>query len=85
MGLHAKVLLVALLRLLLLGVAVTLCIPGGAGRSDQSGVDDGAGGQLEALDLQVRTHLLEDLTAQLMALQQVAKVQNTVVSSGTRS
>ena len=72
--LHAKVPLVALLRLVHLRVARLVTVLGRGRRGDDGGIDDGAGRDLQPLGLQMPANFLEQALAQFVALQQVAKL-----------
>src|SRR6266705_2713135 len=72
-GLHPEVPLVTLLRLLHLRVPLAFLILGRTGRVDDCGIDDGTGGDLQALGLQMRTDRGKQLPAQIMALEQMAE------------
>ena len=84
MPFHPEVPLVALLGLVHLGVARLAGILGRGRRIDNRGVDNRAGGHLQSLRRQVPLHLVEQLPAQIMFLEQWRK-RHTVVSSGTGS
>lgn len=75
-GMHEahKVPLVALLRLMHLGVACFVLILGRGRRTDDGGIHDGAGRDLHAAGLQVPADFLEQTLAQIMFLQQVAEL-----------
>src|SRR5437773_9983648 len=75
-GLHPEVPLVTLLRLLHLGVPLAVLILGRTGRVDDGGIDDGTGGNLQALRLQMSVDRGKQLPAQIMALEQMTKAQD---------
>ncbi len=72
--LHAEVPLVALARLLHLGVALPIGVLGRARRGDDGGIHDGARAQLEPTLLQDAADHGEDGLPQVVALQQVAEL-----------
>jgi hypothetical protein len=76
MGLHAEVPLVALLRLVHLGVASAGAVLGGSGRGDQRGIHQCSGLEHQPLLGQARVDRLEDLRRQLMFFQQVTEAKN---------
>ena len=74
-GLHTEVPLAALFSLVHLRISRFVLVLGGAGRGNDGGVHDGAPAQAQAIGLQQLAYLGEDGFAQIVALQQVAKVQ----------
>ena len=72
--LHAEVPLVALLGLTHLGIARLVFVLGRGGGADDGGVHNGALRDLEAARLQVSPDLFEHPLAQIVFLQQVAKL-----------
>jgi hypothetical protein len=73
MRLHAEIPLVALLRLMDLGITRLVGILGGRRRIDDRRIDDRAGGHLQSLRRQMPSHLVEQLLAQIVLLQQMAE------------
>jgi hypothetical protein len=73
--LHPEVPLVALLRLVHVGVALALGVLRRAGRSDDRGVHDGARAHQQALLGQVRVDLVEQRLGQVVGQQQAPKLQ----------
>ena len=74
--LHAEVPLVALLRLMHLGVALAAAVLGRARRGNERGVHHGAALQEQSLGRERGVDRGQQLQAQLVALQQVAKAQD---------
>ena len=74
-GLHTEVPLAALFSLVHLRVARFVLVLGGAGRGNDGGVHDGAPAQGQAIGQQQLAYLGKDGFAQIVGLQQVAKVQ----------
>ena len=68
--------LVALARLMHLRIALFLAVLGGGWRRDDRGIDDGAGGDAQALAGQVMVHRVQNLAAQFMLLQQTTEAKN---------
>src|SRR6516164_44948 len=73
MRLHAEIPLLALLGLMHLGIARLLSVLGGGRRIDDGGVDDRAGGHLQALGRQMPLHLVEQPPAQIVLFRQMTK------------
>ena len=76
MDFHPVVPLIALLGLVHLRIPLPLFVFGGAGRSDQGGIDDRALTHRHAPCAEVSFNGLKDLLAQLVLLQQVAEGQD---------
>ena len=74
--LHPKVPLVALLGLVHLGVALTAVVLGRAGRSNQRGIDHGAGLEHQAAFNEFGVDGGQDLLAQTVFFEQMAKAQD---------
>ena len=74
--LHAEIPLLALAGLVHLGVSGLVCVLGGAGRTDDGGVHDGAGVDLDAARLQLLAHSCEQGFAQLVVAQQMAELEH---------
>jgi hypothetical protein len=74
--LHAEVPLLALPGLVHLGVTRAFGVLGRAGRTDDGGVHDGAGLELEAALLQDLADLGEQLLAQLVLIEQPAELEH---------
>lgn len=72
--LHAEMPLIALLGLLHFGVARFLLVLGRGWGADDGGVHNRPLGNLEAAPVQVASDFLEDLPAQIVPLQQMAKL-----------
>jgi len=75
-GLHAKVILLALARGAHFPIARLVSVLGGTWRADDIGVQDGAADNSEAPFLQVFADRLKQLNAQLMLLQQMPEVED---------
>jgi hypothetical protein len=73
--LHPKVPLLTLPRLMHFGVSRLVRVLRGTGRTDDGGIHDGAGANLQATPLQYLADLGEQLLSELVALQQPAKLQ----------
>ena len=76
MDFHAEVPLVALLGLVHLRIPLSFLVLGGTGRGDQGGIDDRALAHRHAFLIEMGFDGLQDLLAQLVLLQQVAKGQD---------
>ena len=75
-GLHAKVPLVALLRLMHLGVTLPRGVLGGAWSTDQRGIDHGSGLEQQALGCELIVDHRQKAWGQLVLLQQMSKPQD---------
>jgi hypothetical protein len=85
MRLHAEIPLVALLRLMHLGIARLVGILGRRGRIDDRCIDDRAGDDLQPPRRKVLLHLLEQPPTQIVLLKQVAEAAHRVSSdTGSR-
>ena len=73
MRLHAEIPLVALFRLVHLGIARLVRVFGRSRRTDDGRIDDRAGGHLQPLGGEMPLHLGEQPPAQIVRLQQVAE------------
>ena len=73
--LHAKVPLFAFARLVHLGVARLGCVLGGAGRTNNGRIHDGAGVDLQAPGLQFLPHLGKQGFAELVLIEHFTKLQ----------
>jgi hypothetical protein len=73
MPFHPEVPLVAFLRLMHLGIARLVGILCRARRIDDRGINNRAGGDLQAFGRQVPLHLVEQPSAEIVRLQQVAE------------
>ena len=69
MRLHAEIALLALLRLVHLGIPLALLVLGGAGRGDQGGINDRALLHGHAADFEMAFHCIKDLLAEIVILQ----------------
>jgi len=74
--LHAKLPLIAFARLMHLRIARLGMIFRGTRRTDNTGIDDGAAGDTRSHFLQVLANRLKQSVAQMMALQQMAKLKD---------
>ena len=68
--LHAEIPLLALAGLVHLGVSCLVSVLGGAGRTDDGGIHDGSGVDLDAARLQLLAHSCEQGLAQLVCIEQ---------------
>ncbi|CQR41666.1 conserved hypothetical protein [Thiomonas sp. CB3] len=73
---HPKMPLISLLGLVHLGVAFSLGVLGRTGGRNQGGIDDGAGLEQQSLPLELGVDRLQDLRAQVVRFEQVAKPQD---------
>ena len=73
MRLHAEIPLVALLRLMHLGIARLLGILGRTGRIDNGRIDDGAGCHLQSPGRQMPLDLVKQPPAQIVRLEKMAE------------
>src|SRR5215469_18941551 len=72
MSLDAKIPLVALLGLMHLGIARLAGILGRRRRIDDRGIDDRTGRNLQPFDREMALHLIKQLPAQIVRLEQMA-------------
>ena len=77
-GLHAKVPLISLLGLVHLGVTLALVVLGRTGRRNQRGIHHSAGPEHQATINELGIHSGQNLLAQPMLFEQVAKTQEVV-------
>ncbi len=73
---HPKMPLISLLGLVHLGVAFSLGVLGRTGGRNQGGIDDGAGLEQQSLPLELGVDRLQNLRAQVVRFEQVAKPQD---------
>ena len=82
MLLHSEEVLVTFLRLMHLGITLSLLALGQAGGMNDGGIDDGALAQGQAFFLQITVDYREDRRGQLMLFQQVPEVHDHGVFKG---
>src|SRR5208283_2728737 len=76
MRLGSEVVLVSLLRLMHLRIALLLAVLGRRRSRNDGGIDDRAGGDANALAVQIQIYRVQYLAAQLMPLEKMAEVQD---------
>ena len=84
MRLHAEIPLVALLRLMHLGITGLRRVFGGRRRIDNRRIDDRAGGHLQSLRRQMPLHLVEQLPAQRLLQRFLSDPIAEAIANGAR-
>lgn len=74
MGFHTEVPLIAFARLAHLRIALLLLVLGGTWGANDTGINDGAAGNLQPVLLQILIHQMEQLVAQVVLLHQMTEL-----------